>query len=70
MNIKPRDIHKVDKEIKLIFQPTPWRGLNVMLAAMQMVQLINLVSLDVYSSCEVYGTAFKEANDKQYRRII
>jgi hypothetical protein len=38
MNIKPRDIHKVDKEIKLIFHPTPWRGLNVMLAAMQMVQ--------------------------------
>jgi hypothetical protein len=36
-NIKPRDIHKVDKEIKLIFHPTPWRGLNVMLAAMQLV---------------------------------
>jgi hypothetical protein len=37
-NIKPRDIHKVDKEIKLIFHPTPWRGLNVILAAMQMIQ--------------------------------
>jgi UDP-glucose:(glucosyl)LPS alpha-1,2-glucosyltransferase len=67
-NIKPRDIHKVDKEIKLIFQPTPWRGLNVMLAAMQMIQNKS-VSLDVYSSCEVYGTAFKEANDKQYEEL-
>jgi hypothetical protein len=37
----------------------------VILAAMQMVQNKS-VSLDVYSSCEVYGTAFKEANDKQY----
>jgi hypothetical protein len=69
MNIKPRDIHKVDKEIKLIFHPTPWRGLNVMLAAMQLVTN-PLVSLDVYSSCEVYGSSFKEANDKQYEGII
>jgi UDP-glucose:(glucosyl)LPS alpha-1,2-glucosyltransferase len=68
MNIKPRDIHKVDKEIKLIFHPTPWRGLNVMLAAMQLVTN-PLVSLDVYSSCEVYGSSFKEANDKHYQGL-
>jgi UDP-glucose:(glucosyl)LPS alpha-1,2-glucosyltransferase len=66
--IKPRDIHKVDKEIKLIFHPTPWRGLNVMLAAMQLVTN-PLVSLDVYSSCEVYGSSFKEANDKHYQGL-
>lgn len=63
--IKPRNLEQPREKIKLIFHPTPWRGLNVMLAAMQMVKNPN-IELDVYSSCEVYGQAFKEANDKHY----
>jgi hypothetical protein len=39
-----------------------------MLAAMQLVTN-PLVSLDVYSSCEVYGSSFKEANDKHYQGL-
>jgi glycosyltransferase involved in cell wall biosynthesis len=68
-NIKPSSLdYKKGNPIKLIFTPTPWRGLNVMLAAMQ---LINnpLITLDVYSSTEVYGKHFKEANDKQYQEL-
>jgi hypothetical protein len=54
--------------LNLIFHPTPWRGLNVILAAMQLVKN-PLISLDVYSSTEVYGDAFKQANnDSQYQR--
>jgi len=34
--------------IKLIFHPTPWRGLNVILLAMQMIKN-PLITLDVYS---------------------
>ena len=49
----------------MIFQPTPWRGLNVLLAAMQMVKNKN-IKLDVYSSTQVYGDAFKEANDDKW----
>ena len=60
--------YKKGDPIKLIFHPTPWRGLNVMLAAMQLVTN-PLVSLDVYSSCEVYGSSFKEANDKHYQGL-
>ena len=68
-NITPRDLnYKQGDPIKLIFHPTPWRGLNVMLAAMQLVTN-PLVSLDVYSSCDVYGSAFKEANDKHYQGL-
>ena len=68
-NIKPRNIRqKQNNKIKLIFHPTPWRGLNVILAAMQYVKNPN-VELDVYSSCEVYGQAFKEANDKQWQSL-
>ena len=67
-NIKPRDLTKKKDKIKLIFHPTPWRGLNVILAAMQYVKNPN-IELDVYSSCEVYGQAFKEANDKQWQGL-
>ena len=67
-NIKPRDFQKKDKKVKLIFHPTPWRGLNVMLATMQLIKNPN-IELDVYSSCEVYGTAFKQMNDKHYEQL-
>jgi glycosyltransferase involved in cell wall biosynthesis len=63
--IKPRNLEQPREKIRLIFHPTPWRGLNVMLAAMQMVKNPN-IELDVYSSCEVYGEKFKENNDKHY----
>jgi len=67
-NIKPRDLNKKKDKIKLIFHPTPWRGLNVMLAAMQYIKNPN-IELDVYSSTEVYGEEFKKANDKHYQGL-
>jgi UDP-glucose:(glucosyl)LPS alpha-1,2-glucosyltransferase len=67
-DIKSRDLNQEIDTVKLIFHPTPWRGLNVMLAAMQMIKNPK-VQLDVYSSCEVYGKSFKESNDKQYEGL-
>jgi UDP-glucose:(glucosyl)LPS alpha-1,2-glucosyltransferase len=63
-----RKVYKKGDPIKLIFHPTPWRGLNVMLGAMQLIKNKN-VTLDVYSSTEVYGTNFKKANDKIYQPL-
>ena len=63
-----RKVYKKGDPIKLIFHPTPWRGLNVMLGAMQLIKNKN-VTLDVYSSTEVYGTSFKKANDKIYQPL-
>ena len=60
--VKP---YKKGDPIKIIFHPTPWRGLNVILLAMQMVKN-PLVKLDVYSSCQVYGDDFAKANDHHY----
>ena len=54
--------------IRIIHQNTPWRGLSVLLGAMQLVKN-PLISLDVYSSCEVYGKAFYEANDDNYKEL-
>ena len=68
-DIVPRDLtYTGNGEIKLLFHPTPWRGLNVILAAMQLVK-DPLISLDVYSSTKVYGTSFYETNDKAYREL-
>ena len=67
-NIKPRDLTKKKDKIKLIFHPTPWRGLNVILAAMQYIKNPK-IELDVYSSTEVYGQGFKDANDKQWEGL-
>jgi len=67
-NIKPRDLKQKKDKIKLIFHPTPWRGLSVILAAMQYVKNPN-VELDVYSSTEVYGEAFKKNSDHLYQGL-
>jgi len=68
-NIKlKKTFYKKGNPVKLIFQPTPWRGLNVLLAAMQLVKN-PLISLDVYSSTQVYGDDFKKANDDKYQEL-
>jgi glycosyltransferase involved in cell wall biosynthesis len=65
-DIQPRNLdYKKGDPIKLIFTSTPWRGLNVILAAMQLVKN-PLVHLDVYSSTEVYGINFKNQNDYKF----
>jgi len=67
--IEPRNLkYKKGDLIKLIYTSTPWRGLNVLLAAMQLVKN-PLVHLDVYSSTQVYGDRFKEANDNQFKSL-
>jgi len=67
-NIKSRDLNKKKDKIKLIFHPTPWRGLNVMLATMQHIKNPN-IELDVYSSTEVYGKSFYDQSDHLYQGL-
>ena len=54
--------------IKIIHQNTPWRGLSVLLGAMQLVKN-PLISLDVYSSCEIYGKDFYDRNNDNYKDL-
>ena len=60
-----RKPYKQGDPIRMLFHPTPWRGLNVILLAMQMVKN-PLIKLDVYSSCQVYGDDFATKNDHAY----
>ena len=61
-------IYKKDEPIKIIHHCTPWRGLSVLLGAMQLVK-DPLITLDVYSSTEVYGAAFHDQNDHRYHDL-
>ena len=65
--IPMRKPYQKGEPIKLIHHCTPWRGLSVLLGAMQLVK--SDVTLDVYSSCEVYGKDFAEKNDPQYQAL-
>jgi len=62
---QPKKYYKEGDTLKLIHQCTPWRGLNVLLAAMHFLKDED-VTLDVYSSTQIYGDQFKQQNDKYY----
>jgi len=67
-DIKQRNADQKKDKIKLIYHPTPWRGLSVLLGAMQLVKNPN-IELDVYSSTKVYGSEFEKQNDDQYKAL-
>ena len=67
-NFPKRKIFKKGDPIKMIFHPTPWRGLNVILGAMQLLKNDN-ITLDVFSSTKIYGDQFMDANDDQYKSL-
>lgn len=56
---------KAKDKIKLVYTSTPWRGLDVLLGAMERIKTDN-IELDVYSSTQIYGDTFKQANDKNF----
>jgi len=68
VNFPKRKIYKKGQPIKILHHNTPWRGLNVLLRAMQEIKTSN-ITLDVYSSCEIYGEDFKKQNDDQFKEL-
>ena len=67
--IEPNKLdYKKGDPIKLIYTSTPWRGLNILLAAMQLIEN-PLIHLDVYSSTQIYGDGFKSANDDKFKDL-
>ena len=64
-----RKIYKQGDPIKIIHHCTPWRGLNVLLLAMQLIKNPN-VTLDVYSSNKVYGSEFASKADQDFNDLF
>jgi len=67
-NFPKRKVFKEGSPIKILHHNTPWRGLNVLLAAMQLIKNPN-ITLDVYSSAQVYGDAFSSKNEKDFEPL-
>jgi len=67
-NFPTKRPYQKGKPIKILHHNTPWRGLNVLLRAMQEIKDPN-ITLDVYSSTQVYGEAFKKQNDDQFKPL-
>tara|TARA_A100001391_G_scaffold199773_1_gene183346 strand:- start:2280 stop:3215 length:936 start_codon:yes stop_codon:yes gene_type:complete len=67
-DIKLRDPSPRREKIRLIYHPTPWRGLSVLLGSMQLINNTN-ITLDVYSSTKIYGTDFENTNDNTYKAL-
>ena len=67
-NFPERKIYKKGDPIKMIFHPTPWRGLNVILGAMQLLKNDN-ITLDVFSSTKIYGNKFMDLDDNTYKPL-
>tara|TARA_R100001163_G_scaffold62531_1_gene53390 strand:+ start:1246 stop:2181 length:936 start_codon:yes stop_codon:yes gene_type:complete len=63
-----RKIFKEGSPIKLVHHCTPWRGINVLLRAMQEIDDPN-ITLDVYSSTKVYGSEFSEVHDDEFKPL-
>lgn len=60
---KPRNNNKV----RLCYTSTPWRGLDVLLRAWEILQPIDC-ELHVFSSCKIYGTDFAR-HDSEYEHL-
>jgi len=65
--IPKTDFSPSDK-LKMCYISTPWRGLEVVLSAMEKIKDPN-ITLDVYSSTIIYGQSFKDQNDKTYEHL-
>lgn len=63
-----QNTYKKGDPINLVFTSTPWRGLSVLLGAMQLVKN-PLIKCHVYSSTKIYGSSFEEKNDAMYKPL-
>jgi glycosyltransferase involved in cell wall biosynthesis len=58
---------KIGNKTKIIFTSTPWRGLSVLILAIQHLNKVrDDFEVDVYSSTQIYGDKFKEITGDKY----
>jgi len=55
--------------LKLVYFSTPWRGLDVLLNAMELLKDEKDITLDVYSSTIIYGDSFHVANESKFLKL-
>lgn len=60
-----------EKKIKLIYTSTPWRGLSVLVRAIQILNnLRDDFECDIYSSTKIYGSAFEKEEGNKFEQLF
>lgn len=67
IGVEDRKIEKKQK-LKLAYTSTPWRGLDVLLKAWQLIDSTDC-ELHVFSSCKIYGQDFADNTENQYEHL-
>jgi glycosyltransferase involved in cell wall biosynthesis len=67
IGIEPRQAGPREK-VKICYTSTPWRGLDVLLAAWEILKPEN-AELHVFSSTKIYGDDFANASEAQYQDL-
>lgn len=63
----PNEIKKPNDNIKLIYTSTPWRGLAILVRAIEELNLKrDDFEVDIYSSTKIYGDEFAKQQKNQY----
>ena len=63
------ELKQKPNKIRLIYTSTPWRGLDILLDAFNMLNRDD-IQLDVYSSTIIYGPQFNAENEKNFKSLF
>lgn len=64
IGVEKRKIHN-NKKLKICYTSTPWRGLDILLKAWEIINPKDC-ELHIFSSCKIYGNDFSSKEDKKY----
>jgi glycosyltransferase involved in cell wall biosynthesis len=67
IGVQQRPFGKRDK-VKICYTSTPYRGLDVLLSAWQILKPEDC-ELHIFSSCKIYGKEFGDAEDAKYQEL-
>jgi len=67
IGVNPKE-YGVKNTIKLCYTSTPWRGLDILLKAWEILNLRDC-ELHIFSSCKIYGPEFAESSESQYEHL-
>ena len=59
------DLNKNNNKLKICYTSTPWRGLNVLLRAWELLRPADC-ELHIFSSTKIYGQQFDQSSGNQY----
>lgn len=67
LGVQQRQAGTRDK-VRLCYTSTPWRGLDVLLQAWELLKPQD-TELHVFSSCKIYGPDFSDSTESQYQQL-